>query len=68
MKVAALQGESLDAMCWRHYGTTAGTVEAVLEVNPGLAALGVALPMGTLVDMPDLDAIAQTKPLLQLFD
>lgn len=37
MKVAALQGETLDALCWRHYGSTAGTVEAVLDANPGLA-------------------------------
>ncbi|TCW81003.1 phage tail protein [Burkholderia sp. SRS-46] len=68
MKVAALQGDTLDALCWRHYGSTAGTVEAVLEANPGLAELGVVLPMGTIVDMPELNTIVQTKPLLQLFD
>ncbi|WP_193373527.1 tail protein X, partial [Burkholderia pseudomallei] len=22
MKIAALQGETLDALCWRHYGST----------------------------------------------
>ncbi|WGS42165.1 tail protein X [Burkholderia sp. JSH-S8] len=68
MRIAALQGETLDALCWRHYGSTAGTVEAVLEANPGLAELGVVLPMGTVVDMPKLSTIVQTKPLLQLFD
>ncbi|KVC43643.1 phage tail protein [Burkholderia pseudomultivorans] len=68
MKVAALQGETLDALCWRYYASTAGTVEAVLEANPGLAELGVVLPMGTVVDMPELNTIEQTKPLLQLFD
>ncbi|OXJ41009.1 MULTISPECIES: tail protein X [Burkholderia] len=68
MKVSTLQGETLDALCWRHYASTAGTVEAVLEANPGLAELGVVLPMGTVVDMPELDTIEQTKPLLQLFD
>ncbi|WP_230947385.1 tail protein X [Burkholderia territorii] len=47
MKVAALQGETLDALCWRYYASTAGTVEAVLEANPGLAELGVVLPMGS---------------------
>ncbi len=46
MKIAALQGETLDALCWRHYGSTAGTVEAVLEANPGLAQHGVVRPMG----------------------
>ncbi|MCA8136262.1 tail protein X [Burkholderia cepacia] len=68
MKVATLQGETLDALCWRQYASTAGTVEAVLEANPGLAELGVVLPMGTVVDMPELNTIEQTKPLLQLFD
>ncbi|KVX12180.1 phage tail protein [Burkholderia ubonensis] len=68
MKVAALQGETLDALCWRYYDSTAGTVEAVLEANPDLAELGVVLPMGTVVDMPELNTIEQTKPLLQLFD
>ncbi|MBO1852096.1 tail protein X [Burkholderia cenocepacia] len=68
MNVVALQGETLDALCWRYYASTAGTVEAVLEANPGLAELGVVLPMGTVVDMPELNTIGQTKPLLQLFD
>ncbi|CAJ5964591.1 Phage-related tail protein [Burkholderia pseudomallei] len=68
MKVAALQGETLDALCWRHYGSTAGTVEAVLDANPGLAELGVVLPMGTVVEMPERRAIETTTPLLQLFD
>jgi phage tail protein X len=68
MKVTALQGETLDALCWRHYGSTAGTVEAVLEANPGLAELGAVLPVGTVIDMPELNTIEQTKPLLQLFD
>ncbi|WP_207888553.1 tail protein X, partial [Pseudomonas sp. 30_B] len=54
--------------CWRHYGSTAGTVEAVLEANPGLAELGVVLPMGTVVEMPERRAIETTTPLLQLFD
>lgn len=68
MKIAALQGDTLDALCWRHYGSTAGTVEAVLEANPDLAELGVVLPMGTVVNMPKFDSIESTKQLLQLFD
>ncbi|AQT48790.1 baseplate protein [Burkholderia phage Momento] len=68
MKIAALQGETLDALCWRHYASTASTVEAVLEANPGLAELGVVLPMGTVVDMPELNTIERALPLLQLFD
>lgn len=68
MKVIALQDESLDALCWRYYGSTSGTVEAVMAANPGIAALGVALPAGTVVEMPAPVAIDQVRPLLQLFN
>ncbi|WP_321931533.1 MULTISPECIES: tail protein X [Paraburkholderia] len=68
MKVTALQGDTVDAICWRYYGRTDGTVEAVLEANEGLADYGVVLPLGTLVDLPDLTTVQTTKPLLQLFD
>lgn len=49
----ALQGETLDALCWRLYGRTAGVTEAVLEANPGLADLGPLLPQGHRVLLPD---------------
>ncbi|WP_321939782.1 tail protein X [Paraburkholderia sp. J8-2] len=68
MKVTALQGDTVDAICWRYYGRTDGTVEAVLEANEGLADYGVVLPLGTLVDLPDLTTVQTTKPLLQLFE
>ncbi|MEK6319943.1 MAG: tail protein X, partial [Burkholderia gladioli] len=38
------------------------------DANPGLAELGAILPLGTVIDMPELNTIEQTKPLLQLFD
>ncbi|MCI0152144.1 tail protein X [Paraburkholderia sediminicola] len=52
MKVIAQQGDTVDALCWRHYGRTDGTVEAVLEANAGLADYGVVLPLGTVVYLP----------------
>ena len=68
MIVRALQGDTVDSLCWRHYGSTAGTVEAVLEANTGLADLGPVLPVGTQVYMPTPKTTTSTKPLLQLFD
>ncbi|CAG9221247.1 tail protein X [Burkholderia glumae] len=68
MKITARQGETIDAMCWRHYGRTDGTVEAVLEANANLADRGIVLPLGTEVDMPDIETVDVTAPLLQLFD
>ncbi|UVS95944.1 tail protein X [Burkholderia glumae] len=68
MNVAAQQGDTVDLICWRYYGRTDGTVEAVLEANPGLADFGVVIPMGTLVYLPDIATVASTAPLVQLFD
>ncbi|MGI4815404.1 MAG: tail protein X [Janthinobacterium lividum] len=68
MIALAQQGDTVDALCWRHYGRTDGTVEAVLEANAGLADLGVILPLGTPVFLPDLASVNTAAPLLQLFD
>jgi phage tail protein X len=48
------QGDTLDYVCWKHYGQQSGAVEAVLLANPGLADLGEVLPTDTEVFLPDL--------------
>lgn len=69
MQVRANQGETLDALCQRVLGRTAGVTEAVLAANPGLADLGPILPIGTLVDLPDATQTTQTEAaLVQLWD
>jgi len=68
MKVIAQQGDTLDALCWRHVGQTRGVVEQALELNRDLAALGPILPLGTSVMLPDPVAYsAPTQPLVQLW-
>lgn len=54
MRVRTRQGDTVDAVCQRVYGRTAGITEAVLEANPGLADLGPVLPHGTVIDLPDI--------------
>ncbi|EGT5668507.1 phage tail protein [Cronobacter dublinensis subsp. dublinensis] len=54
MKTFALQGDTLDAICARHYGRTEGVVETILTANPGLAEFGAVLPHGTAVELPDI--------------
>lgn len=61
MKVCAMQGDTLDAICARHYGRTEGVVEAVLQVNPGLSELGVILPHGTAIELPETDSAPKTE-------
>lgn len=61
-QVVAQAGDTLDYLCWRHYGATDNrVVEGVLQANPGLAALGPVLPAGTVVRLPTVLQPAQTK-------
>lgn len=68
MRVEALQGDTVDLICQRHLGRTGGITEAVLDANPGLAALGPVLPMGTPIILPDTAPVAAPSDLLQLWD
>ena len=68
--VRSVQGDTLDALCWRELGATAGVVEAVYELNRDLADLGPILPTGTLVQLPERSATTATPviPTQQLWD
>lgn len=44
---------TLDLLLWRHFRhEIAGLVEAVYDLNQGLAAPGAYLPVGTVVTVP----------------
>ncbi|AVX11504.1 tail protein X [Stutzerimonas stutzeri] len=64
----AQQGDTVDAICWRHYGRTAGVVEQVLDANPGLADLGPVIPHGTLVLLPEQAVRAEQRQMVNLWD
>jgi len=69
LTVRANQGDTLDAICYRVFGRTAGVVEAALASNNGLADLGPVLPAGTQVTLPEpADAVQPTVELVQLWD
>jgi len=61
----ARQQEPLDAILWRATGQTSGTVEAALEMNPGLDR-HVLLPEGRAVRLPSLQT-PPTKKLIELW-
>lgn len=67
MRVRAHQGDTVDSLCWRHYGATRGLNELVLEANPGLAALGAILPIGHEVELPPPPSTA-TQQITYLWD
>lgn len=68
MLVAALAGESLDALIWRALGRSGDVEERVLAATPGLAAIALALPAGHSVALPDLDPGPPQVDLIQLWD
>lgn len=68
MQVISRQGDTVDSLCWQHLGST-DAVEQVLALNPGLAALGPVLPMGTVVTLPDpATTTPTTQPTINLWD
>lgn len=63
----ALQGDTVDVICLRHYKRTEGVTEAVLAANPGLGAKGPVLPMGTQINLPRL-TLQTIHRTVQLWD
>jgi len=67
MKVRAMQGDTVDEICHRHYGRTQQVMELVFMANPGLAEHGPVLPNGYELLLPDLPA-ASTSETVNLWD
>lgn len=65
--VRSQQNDTLDRLCQRYLGTTAGVTEQALTLNPGLAELGPLLPQGTVVRLPQR-APPSTRPTVNLWD
>ncbi|TCT27927.1 tail protein X [Martelella mediterranea] len=69
---------SLDLVCFefayarlgdrKQAGLLYGYVEATLAINPGLAALGSVLPIGTVVHLPEFETAAKPAETVRLWD
>jgi len=59
----ARAGETLDEMCFSHYGRTDQVLEAVLEINPALLRAGSVMSAGSQVLLPDLEPISAIETL-----
>lgn len=59
-------GDVLDRLFHQYYGHVMGTVEAVLEANPGLAVRAQPFVSGVVTQLPDL-APARTD-VINLWD
>lgn len=66
--VMSHQNDTVDLICYRHYGYTAGITEQVLDTNPGLAARGPVLPAGVTITLPDNPTRAAVSNTINLWD
>lgn len=66
MNIYAQQDDSVDEICFRHYGRTRTVVEQVYAANPGLAEQGARLPHGYRVELPAL-SLSTTHETLNLW-
>ncbi|KAB0571282.1 tail protein X [Brucella pituitosa] len=65
------EGITLDLLLWRAYGVRGRIlVEEALALNTDLAALGAIIPLGTLVQLPDLppEETGQSRQVVSLFE
>ncbi len=67
MNIRSIQGDTIDLICYRYYGKTAGVTEQVIEANPALVNIGPVLPNGTDVYLPEQTATAE-KTTISLWD
>lgn len=58
-------GDVLDAICFKYYGSTTGVVEKVLEANRHLSELGAIFSANVKIVLPDLtqEAAAESVKL-----
>lgn len=69
MQVTAHAHDTIDALCWRHLGRTAGVTEQALALNPGLSAGGPLLDEGQAVTLPDVtNAAPEQRETINLWD
>lgn len=59
-------GDMLDAICRKHYGTEAAVV-AVLEANPGLSERPPRLPAGILITLPAVETTTSRAKTVRLW-
>lgn len=57
-------GDSVDEITWKQYGTRAGLVlEKVLDANPGIADYGPVLPAGLSITLPVINEPVAQKSI-----
>lgn len=62
MKYTTREGDTVDSVAWKYYGSTANrVVETLLAANRGLADHGPILPAGVTITLPDIAEPTKTQ-------
>lgn len=62
------EGITLDLLLWRRHGRRGqDLLKQAFQLNPGIAAKGYFLPLGTVVVLPDLPKATQERRVVNLF-
>lgn len=61
------EGDTLDAIAWREYGSAESALGLLLEANPGVLDPAL-LPAGLEVTLPELPKPTQSVPVIRLWD
>lgn len=67
MDVVTVQGDTLDALCWRYLGSS-DQVEAVMEMNRHVSTYGPLLPAGVRVRLPEYRSGPRAMKTVKLWD
>jgi phage tail protein X len=68
MQYRTVQGDSVDLICYRHYGTSHLTTEQVMQANPALAEHGPIIAENTLIELPEITSPTPINNTIQLWD
>lgn len=62
LKYQTKDGDTIDYIAWKHYGTPNQLVtEQLLRANKGLSRASSILPAGMMVVLPEIDTTEKTK-------
>lgn len=67
IKFTVTKPQTLEMICFRHYGAHEGYMEKVLAENYGLAKSDIRLAVGTVVNLPDLPKVENGLKLQRLW-
>ena len=62
------QGDTLDGLIWRERRLGPADLDRVLALNPGVAAIGAVLPLGTLITVPEAEPTLARLETVNLWD